>query len=803
MTQTSANRPRRPLSLTAQIRYGLPAFSLLALLLTGGLLIELSFRAELQRVVAVERAQSRAAAVEIDAGLDDIRRTLGYLARVHGLIDQPPAVRRSLLEAIERHNSAFGAVALLDARGSVVAQVVSFGAPFEVDMSAAPVFSRAFLWQEEYIGPVEIDPHSDLPTVVLGVPSRDGQGRVSGALAARVSLAFLEEVVARTQVGQSGYAYVVDDRGELIADRSGTLGEGAVINLAERPYVRRIGATTPALAAYTGLYGDEVLGAAAPVVGTPWHVVVELPTAEAYAPVRHMLEIMGAALLATALLATVLGALFARRIVRPLASLTAAAQRMSTGDLEARVDVRAHNELGTLAAAFNTMAARLARLFVEQAARAEAEAAQRRFAFLSEASATLGASLDYEITLANLARLVVPALADWCTIDTLDEHGHLRRVGAAHRDPQRTAELWALARHYPIDPQGQHPVARAIRSGEPVVISEARQEQLASISQDEGHIELLSALAPRSVLVAPLRARGRVLGAISLASEEPGHYRAGTLAMAEDLAQRAAIAVDNTLLYREAQHAIRARDEFLSMASHELKTPLTALMGNAQLLQRRIARGKPIGDREQRSLVVIVEQVLRLNRLIDTLLDMGRIDRGQIAIQRAPLDLGALVRRVAAEFKPTLERHILSCHISGEPLVVSGDELRLVQVLQNLLQNAIKYSPAGGPVELRLERRADQARITVADQGIGIPPEALPRLFDRFYRAGNTRQQQLAGLGIGLYVVKEIVTLHGGTVEVASREGEGTAFIVTLPLLVEPQPIVLNQESTQTQGRAD
>jgi signal transduction histidine kinase len=303
------------------------------------------------------------------------------------------------------------------------------------------------------------------------------------------------------------------------------------------------------------------------------------------------------------------------------------------------------------------------------------------------------------------------------------------------------------------------------------------------MAQDDRHLRLLTALAPRSLLVVPLRARGRVLGAISLASEDPGHYSAGLPAMVEDLALRAATAVDNTLLYREARQAIRTRDEFLSMASHELKTPLTTVLGQTQLLQRRFARGGAVGERERRSLAAVAAQVTRISRLIDTLLDIGRIDRAQLSIQTTPLDLGALVRRVATELQPTLERHTLGCRIVGEPLRVNGDELRLVQVIQNLLQNAVKYSPAGGPVDLLAERHGTQVRLAVADQGIGIPEDALPRLFDRFYRAGNTRQQQLAGLGIGLYVVKEIVTLHGGTVEVASREGQGSVFTVTLPLI--------------------
>jgi signal transduction histidine kinase len=209
------------------------------------------------------------------------------------------------------------------------------------------------------------------------------------------------------------------------------------------------------------------------------------------------------------------------------------------------------------------------------------------------------------------------------------------------------------------------------------------------------------------------------------------------------------------------------------------------VLGNAQLLDRRTTRSGSLSEREGRSVRVIVDQVVRLNRLIDALLDIGRIERGQLTIQREPVDLGALVRRVTAEFQPALERHELHCIVVGEPLVIDGDELRLEQVLQNLLQNAVKYSPEGGPLEVRAEPCGVQVCVAVADQGLGIPPDAIPHLFDRFYRAGNTRRQQLAGLGIGLFVVREIVTLHGGTIEVASREGQGSVFTVHLPLAAD------------------
>jgi signal transduction histidine kinase len=231
-----------------------------------------------------------------------------------------------------------------------------------------------------------------------------------------------------------------------------------------------------------------------------------------------------------------------------------------------------------------------------------------------------------------------------------------------------------------------------------------------------------------------------------------------------------------------AQEAVQARDTFFSVASHELKNPLTALLGNAQLLQRRLHQEVALSDRNQRMLGVIVEQAGRLNKLIAEMLDVGRIASGHLALTRGAVDLVALAERVVAEVQPTLTDHTLAFERLAPSLVVDGDAVRLEQVLQNLLQNAIKYSPEGGSVAVRVERQGHLACLAVTDQGIGIAPEDLPRLFQRFYRAEHESAGGIAGLGIGLYVVKEIVSLHDGTIDVQSALGGGSTFTVRLPL---------------------
>ena len=416
--------------------------------------------------------------------------------------------------------------------------------------------------------------------------------------------------------------------------------------------------------------------------------------------------------------------------------------------------------------------------------------------FLAEASRLLVASLDYTTILVNLTQLAVPTLADYCIVDIVANDGSIERLAVAHRDPAKQALLYHIQRHYPMPEDAQGGYRKVIRTGESELVSNVGDDFLELTARDSEHLKLLRAIGLCSTICVPLTARGRVLGALTLSTSESSHlYGLTELALAEDLSYRAAVAIDNARLYHEAQNAVRVRDQFLSIASHELKTPLTALLGNAQLLQRRAIREGHFSARDQRALHVIADQAARLNKMITALLDISRIEQGQLSIVRAAMDLRALVRRVVAEMQPTLEQHTIGYDDRGGPLWVAGDELRLEQVLHNLISNAVKYSPAGGAVTVRVEQREAYACAVVEDEGIGIPANAVPLLFTRFYRADNVDPQNISGMGIGLFVVKEIMTLHGGTVEVASQESQGSTFTICIPLAAAaPGAAVRSQE---------
>jgi PAS domain S-box-containing protein len=402
-----------------------------------------------------------------------------------------------------------------------------------------------------------------------------------------------------------------------------------------------------------------------------------------------------------------------------------------------------------------------------------------RLRFLAALGELLAASLDERANLRSLARLAVPHLGDWCAIDLATSEGGLERVAIA-ADPEREAIEAELMRRYPLDPQAAHGPARVIRTGQAEYCPETALELPGSMP--DGQQELMVAVGLRSYLSVPLSGRGRTIGAITVGRLTPDAFSTDDIGLAQEAARRTALALDNGLLYREAQEAIQARDTFLSIAAHELKTPLTSLLGYADLLQRRIARGEPVGDRELRMLRVTADQARRLNKMVASLLDLSRLQMGQLSIERRPVDLPALVTRIAEEIEPTLERHTLHLSLPDAPLLALGDELRLEQVLQNLVQNAVKYSPDGGPVRIELAQQGVLARLSVSDKGLGIPAEAMQRIFTRFFRAPNSEERQISGLGVGLYVVRQIVELHGGRVEVESAEQAGSTFTVWLPI---------------------
>jgi PAS domain S-box-containing protein len=422
--------------------------------------------------------------------------------------------------------------------------------------------------------------------------------------------------------------------------------------------------------------------------------------------------------------------------------------------------------------------------------RAESEEAERRSKFLAEASTLLASSLNYQTTLAQVAQLTVPELADWCAVDMTGDGGAIVRLAVAHADPAKVVWANELASRYPVDPHAPNGVPKVLRTGESELYSHIHDEMLVAAAIDDEHLQLMREIGFASAMIVPLSVQGQVLGAITFVTAESGrHYGASDLAFMEDLARRAAVSIDNARLYRTAQEARRIaeesnrlKDEFLATVSHELRTPLTAILGWTHLLRA----GQLDEQSAARALETIERNARSQNQLIEDLLDVSRIITGKLRLDIRPVDPGSFIDsaieavRPAAEAKEIRLQKVIDTGVSA----ISGDPERLQQVVWNLLSNAIKFTPKGGRVQIRLERINSHIEIAITDSGSGIKSEFLPYVFDRFRQADGTYTRQHGGLGLGLSIVRHLVELHGGTVEASSHgEGQGATFSVKLPLM--------------------
>ena len=415
-------------------------------------------------------------------------------------------------------------------------------------------------------------------------------------------------------------------------------------------------------------------------------------------------------------------------------------------------------------------------IFVDITDRRRVEQEQR---FLSNASRVLSSSLDYETTLSELARLVVPMFGDYCAVDVLREDGRFARVDFVIVDPDRAALAEALRRYPPVMTVDS-PAARALRTGEPVIVEEVTPELQTRSAQSAEHLEALQRLAPRAFMMVPLRARGRSLGLLTAGSVSARRYDDRDLALASDIAGRAALALDNALLYRDAQDANRLKEDFLATLSHELRTPLNALLGWTHILK--------VSSLDEASRKRALESIERNAHaqgvLINDLLDVSRIVSGRLRLDIQTVDLAVVVLAAIDAVRPAVRAKEIEFSVSLAPVTgeVRGDPDRLQQVIWNLLSNAVKFTPSSGRVSLKLEETGGAVQIVVADSGAGIDPAFLPHVFERFRQADSSTTRTQGGLGLGLAIVRHLVDLHGGAVTVESKGvGTGSTFVVTLP----------------------
>src|SRR6266540_1785612 len=514
--------------------------------------------------------------------------------------------------------------------------------------------------------------------------------------------------------------------------------------------------------------------------------------------------------------------------------------------------------------------------------RKRAEEAQR---FLVEAGATLGGSLDYRSTLASVAKMAVPRIADWSRVDML-EQGRLRTLAVQHVDPAKIEFALELARRYPEDPDARRGPPNVLRTGESELVPEITEDRLAELAVDDFHLGLVRELGFQSYMCVPLVARGRVIGVISFVSAESGRrYGPDDLALAEELARRAATAVENAQLYREVEERAQAarvletvgdgvflvdgagivrlwnraaegitgirgddivgrrleealagwegisgnaetvplerdgrerwisisavsfdegtvyafhditeeraleqiRQDLVATVSHELRTPLAAIYGSAVTLDRRDIELQR--DVQAKLLNVIVEESARLTGIVNDLLLASQLDADRLDVQIGSCDARTLVEDVIAAARTHLPDGVQVAlePIAGDVPPIAADEAQLRQVLDNLLDNAVKYSPAGGDIRLTVEAADEAVRFAVADGGLGIPAVEQSRIFEKFYRLDPDMTRGIGGTGLGLYIARELVRRVNGRIWVEPNDEQGSIFYVEIPAVLQPE----------------
>jgi signal transduction histidine kinase/ActR/RegA family two-component response regulator len=412
--------------------------------------------------------------------------------------------------------------------------------------------------------------------------------------------------------------------------------------------------------------------------------------------------------------------------------------------------------------------------------RHQSEDAQR---FLLDISAEF-VSRDYEATLKRLAIRTVPFLADFCFFDVLSADGTIRRVSWAHADIVKHRLLDMAVEFVPARSSMNHPVSKVMRTGESEFVPEVNDAWMSAIAASPRHFELMRDLELRSLIAVPLLVPGLTLGVLTFcyAASSGRRYCREDLWLAEDLAHRAAMVVENSRVYHELQDASHRKDEFLAMLGHELRNPLAPIRNGMQILRLKGGASPELQD----VAAMVERQIQQLTRLVDDLLDVSRVGHGKINLEMKPVDLKTVVALAIESSRPLFvaRKHVIKVSLPRQAVEVQGDVGRLAQVVSNLLNNSAKYSDDGGHIELTVEAIGDQAVLRLRDNGIGIAPTVLPRIFDLFSQVNGSASRSQHGLGIGLALVRNMIELHGGYVQAVSAGlGHGTEFVVRLPLL--------------------
>jgi signal transduction histidine kinase len=658
-----------------------------------------------------------------------------------------------------------------------------------LDLSGDPKFVEAMA-HKAYYGPVYFRRESE-PYMTLALA---GTRRESGVSVAEVNLKLIWDVVSQIKVGERGDAYVVDREGRLIAhpDISLVLRNTNMSQLAQVQAAQQLAEGGPAPAEPVqdahDILGREVLTAYAPVAPLGWLLFVELPVAEAYAPLYASVERTGGVLLAALALAFLAGLLLTRRMVGPIRMLSAGAARIGGGDFGQRISIRTGDELEALADQFNEMGSRLQESYTGLERKVElrtSELAQsvEELRALGEVSQAVNSTLDLAAVLSTIvAKAVQLSGTEAGAIYVFDEASKRFEM---HATRGMNEALIAAMTDRQID-LGDRTVGRAVERREPIQVADLAMEPRSKL------FDIVLQAGFRALLVMPLL-RPDLFGALVVRRRQPGLFPKATVDLLQTFAAQSVAAIQNARLFSEIEEkgrqlalASQHKSQFLANMSHELRTPLNAILGYAELMLDKVYGEVP--DKMRGVLDRVQTNGRHLLGLINDVLDLSKIEAGQITLALASYSLGDVVHGVVTSVEPLAAEKRLGLKLDIVPNlpVGRGDERRIAQVLLNLVGNAIKFTDQG-EVAIRASAMNGAFNIAVRDTGPGIPVSEQLKIFEEFHQADNSATKTKGGTGLGLAIAKRIIEMHGGRISVESAPGVGSIFSVSLPVNVKAQ----------------
>jgi signal transduction histidine kinase len=760
-------------------------------LLTNGLSeIWFSYQEHKAALIRIQREQAEAAAAKIGQFIKEIESQVGWTTQLPwsaGTIDQ----RRFDGLRLLRQVPAITELSQLDSTGKEqlrVSRLAMDVVASQADLSKEPKFAEAVA-HKVYYGPVYFRRESE-PYMTLALT---GTRRDAGVSVAEVNLKLIWDVVSQIKVGNRGQAFLVDAQGRLIAhpDISLVLRNTDMSRLAQVQAARAAGAghENEQLQVSDDIQGRHVLTAYAHVAPLGWLVFVELPVAEAYAPLYATIERSGVLLMAALGFAFVAGLVLARRMVGPIQALRAGAARIGAGDLSQRISVKTGDELEGLADQFNDMAGRLQESYADLEKKVEQrthELAQSvaELRALGEVSQAVNSTLDLQEVLNTIvSKAVQLSETDAGSIYDYDE---TRKEFGQRSTYGMDDDLIAAFKE------------RRIRIGDPGIGQAARERvplQLADLQKEPPSdlLEVVVRAGYRAVLIVPLLGADRIVGALLVRRKRPGEFSKQTIDVLQTFAAQSVLAIQNARLFqeigdksRQLAEASQHKSQFLANMSHELRTPLNAILGYTELILDDIygetpAKMRGVLDRVQRN-------GKHLLGLINDVLDLSKIEAGQLTLSLSDYSLKNVIQTVFSAIEPLASEKQLALKIdvAQELPQGRGDERRLTQVLLNLVGNAIKFTDIG-EVSIKGSSANGSFNVAVRDTGPGISTTDQAKLFREFQQADNSITKNKGGTGLGLAISRRIIEMHGGRIWVESSPGHGSTFAFTLPVTVKEQ----------------